>query len=94
MLFTGVGVLFKFKPYLVYGAGKECWNNLFRRQLPDVVGGKGNNVFQMPRNEFRYGFYCQKPAYFPRINFWILDKHGSTSFKERLPAEFRGGKRT
>ena len=91
MLFTGVGVLFK--PYLVYGAGKECWNSLFRRQLPDAVGGMGNNVFQMPRNELKYDFHCQKPAYFPRINFWILDKHGSTSFKERLPAEFRGGKR-
>ena len=63
----------------MYGASKECWNSLFRRQLPDAVGAKGNNVFQMPRNESRYGFYCQKPAYFPRINFLILDKHGSTA---------------
>ena len=87
MLFTGVVVLFK--PYLVYGAGKECWNSLFRRQLPvHAVGGIGNNFLQIPRNELKYGFYCQKPAYFPRINFWIVDKHGSTSFKERLPAEF------
>ena len=53
MLFTGVAVLFKFKPYLMYGASKECWNSLFRRQLPDAVGAKGNNVFQMPRNELR-----------------------------------------
>ena len=52
-----------------------------------------NNVFQMSGNDLKYDFHCQKPAYFPRINFWILDKHGSTSFKERLPVEFCRGKR-
>ena len=47
---------------------------------------------QMRRTEFKCGFHRQNRAYFPRIYLWILDEHGSISFKQRLPPEFHRGK--
>ena len=47
----------------------------------------------MRPNEFKYGSYRQSSAYFPRIHLWIIDKYSSTSFKQRLPAEFHGQER-
>ena len=48
---------------------------------------------QMQWNEFKYSFYHQKPAYFPRTYLWIVYKYGFTRFKQHLPAEFQGQKR-
>ena len=68
MLFTGVVVLLNHIWCMVLAKSAEtaC---LDAKQPVHAVGGIGNNFLQMPRNELKYGFYCQKPAYIPRINF-------------------------
>ena len=50
-------------------------------------------VIQMPRNELKYGFYRQTALLIVLEYIFEFLMNSSTSFKQRLSAEFHGQRR-